>query len=155
MNIAATISINAPVATNEPDPITDPANRLRSRFVRVAYDDQPYNSIWTATDGPSDALGVLYHVAVSPTSRLPEDVTGLDMWRSALQSSIDISYEFLRPWIYGYTPGWYYLRVLAGTPECDVHFVPAVFQGFPPPSVPTPVPLPSPSPPSTTRPPRT
>ncbi len=146
MNIAATISINAAITVNEPDRIADPAGRLRNRFVRVAYDDQPYNSIWTCCTGTTVAGMVLYNVAVSPSSRLPEDITGLAMWRSSLQAFTGVSPTFLQPQIYGYTPGWYYARFFTGTAACEVNFVPAVFQGNIPPSIPAPIAVPAPAP---------
>ncbi len=146
MNIAGSISITAPVTVNEADPVADPINRSLARFVRIAYDDQPYNSIWTCATGTTTPPVVLYNVALSPTSRLPQDITNLLMWRSGLQAYLDVTTNRIQPQIYGYTPGWYYVRVLAGADVCDVNFVPAVFQGNVPPSIPSLLPLPAPSP---------
>lgn len=144
MNIAGTIRITSTLVATDPDPVADPINRSRSRFVRVAYDDQPYNSIWTCATGSVSPSMVLYNVALSPTSRLPENIVDLKMWRSDLQAYNSVTTSVIRPQIFGYTPGWYYGRFFVGTDICDVNFVPAVFQGLPPPSVPTPAPAPSP-----------
>ncbi len=156
MKITASVSVGpAGVSTIDPDPVADPAGRIRGRFIRLQLQDQPYNSIWTTARSADLVRLVLYHVDLSPTAQLPDDLSNLAMWRSGLQWTVDCEFEYTYPLVLGYTPGWYYCRVATAAPDSVIHFIPAVMHSFPAPGISGPTP-PSPSTtPAITRPPRT